>query len=235
MASRTLTQLTTDLRALADIEGETDRHPDATLWAWLNESCSAYREEFGQDPGAWVTRNTGNTVAGTATIALAGAVRVVSVQLRDDDAYWTLHPVAAEEGTEWGNETGAPKEYRLVNEASGSSPSFAYTPTLRLYPTPDAVYPYVVETVQDFVDLTSGSHTFEPLLREGVRWVVTDAAMQVATKDGDPALFGMLQARKQELTARIRKALGTRGNGPIRRRDTWTMRRIEVSDPFYRR
>lgn len=229
MATRTLTQLTADVRALADVEAETDRHPDATIQRWINESCMAYRQEFADDPGLWAQTYSGSMTAGSGTIDgssnFAGIERVIALDVTDGADKVTLAPVPPRSIAEWGADSGLPREFWFVHTHASTQ---AYAPQIRVYPIPDKAYSYSLTYAAAHTELTSGAHTFEPVLQEGVRWVAADAALRVAVKDENPQAYQMILAIRDDVGRRLRKAASRRGSAPIRRRDTWQQRDMAI-------
>lgn len=218
--TRTISELISDVRALADVESETDRHPDSQLTRWINEGIADYRREFKEH---FLTRATDTLTGGTATLALPsdyGEMYRVEITSSTVNKY-VLHPYESAEAQDFnygyiGDKQSLPQAYRIEGT------------DLRFIPTPDTNYSvtlvYLAEST-DLVDTPEGE-TFDPRIDGGERWVVLYAARQVAIRDLSPRLSAL--DTEFSIVNRRLKATLPRNPGPGRRVDT-RGRRLRVA------
>lgn len=151
--TRTLAQLTTDVRKMADVQGTTalQRHPDADLYDYVNRGIAAlYRILTDAIPDQrYLTSATETTVAGTSlypfsgfTSAITDFYHLVSVDLvAEGQKHWLtafeMHerPALSDDSA---NYSGVPFCYRLrgTDIELLPTPGGSYTLTLWYVPTP---------------------------------------------------------------------------------------------------
>lgn len=218
-----MTQLISDVRAIADVESESDRHPDATIQRWLNEAIAAYREELSDLGTLAFLKDTGalSLVSGTSDYTLPeDCQKLYGVTIEGSNSLtWEAYPAELQERHDYTSQTivvtANPTTYLLVPEGK-----------IRFLPTPQQGLRYRLLYLPTWTDIT-GSTAFDPLVSDGDRWVVLEAALQVATKDNRPE-FALLAQRRAEVWARVKKAATSRRSGPARRLDTYSRRRNPV-------
>lgn len=218
--TRTATQLISDVRILADVESESDRHPDSEIERFVNESISAYRDEV---------TNAGATVFVTETSAQVFTNGVSDYNLPTDFATmfgvtvqgqnsltWECFPAEVSERHDFTSQTmvlqGPPSMYLLVP-----------TGKIRFLPTPQSAASYRLLYLAQWTDI-SGSSTFDPVITDGDRWVVCDAALRVAARDENAAAYQMIGDLKRDVWARVLRSVGRRTGQPARRIDTRSRR-----------
>jgi hypothetical protein len=212
-----MTQLISDVRIIADVESESDRHPDSEIERFLNEAISAYRDEVSclGNPVFLTELNATTLTAGQSDYSLpSDFLRLFGVTIASASGdSWEAFPLELPERHDF-DDSGDPTHYSLV--PSGK---------IRFFPTPGGGTTYRLLYLAQWTDI-SGSSTFEPVLTDGDRWVVLEAAMQVATRDENSSAYQMLSDRKREIWTRIRRSAATRSSGPGRRIDTRSRRGV---------
>lgn len=215
--TRTLTLLRADVRLLADVQDNTDRHADSDLTRLVNQAIAEYRRVFSD---LYTTTASATTTAGVATVALPAAFDEM-VRVEIDSGNGTKFVVGPHESweaqdyasTAFGNDA-MPSSYRI----EGS--------TLTFTPTPDAAYDVTLVYRAQQTDLSADSDTFDPIVAGGEQWVVYWAAEQVCIRDAtDLAMqrLAMVERRRAALTTEM--ASRRRTPGPGRRVDTRGRRR----------
>jgi len=213
--TRTFTQLLVDLRYLADIEDQTDRHPDARLEHLLNQGWRELVELLNESgAGGDYTTATGNCTASQAYITRpTDLVWLAGLDITDGDETHSLQPMNLLQRNEWGSYEGVPVAFTVQE-----------TTKIHLYPTPDTTYAYTaiylayeaVKTGASTVDTINGWEDY----------VITYAALRVLTRDDDDEQFQKVFALHQGNEQRVKRAASKRLRvGPAKRLDTRGMRR----------
>lgn len=223
--TRTLAQLRSDLDLLADVQGFTARHTDASKNRYINQAIQRFREKLSiEGIGHFLQPATVTLTAGAtapypfATVDLVAlspqVVRVFAVHVTVDNRVIPL------EGVEWNEIT------RYQSPLSGVAPgvpvAFASQTTTKLaiMPPPNAAYTAVVWYLPLLPDLVGDSDTFD-----GVAgwedWVVYEAAIPLANRDRDQAQIASIGAERDRHWAEIIRSAGRVNRASTtRRRDT---------------
>lgn len=211
--TRTMTQLISDVRKIADIESESDRHPDADLERWINEAISAYRAEVSTLGSPIFLTDTGSLAftSGQDEYTLpTDFLDLYSVSVEGTSGVsWEALPAELSERHDYSSEPQwQPQAYMLLPQGK-----------IRFLPTPRGAVAYRLLYLPAWADIT-GSQTFDPVVTDGDRWVVLEAALQVATKDENDRAYQMLSAQQSRVWGRVRHGAATRRSAPARRLDT---------------
>ena len=238
MESRTLAQLRSEARYLADAEGSTSRHPDADVNRQINAAIRAYRA-FVTSHGLpyYLTTTTPATLASTVATGTryssvpwpssALEIRGVAVASSTDaDDWYPLTPTALLPEV-FRSRAQRPEYYAVlrVPEAAGSSSVTAGE--LALMPgTEDGAYR--ITYLAEFTDLSEDAHVFLAL-PDGVQFVIQTVVMALSQRDDDQnETYAIASRRKDEAAAAIElAATRARQGGPLlpRRRARWGRRR----------
>lgn len=190
--TRTLTQLLADVRYLADIEGQTARHPDTNITRELNQSIATYRRAR---PEWFAQFATGTLVAGQDTLPAPSSPVValdtidnilrLSVTLQDSSTV-VLQPFQSLERYDYASPillSGQPVAYRREGA------------NIVLVPKPATATAYQLLYLPQSTDLALGTDVFDPVLGGGEQWVTYDAALRIAARDQSPRAQALAQLR----------------------------------------
>jgi hypothetical protein len=204
--SRSLTNLTLDVRVAADIQYATGRHPDSEIWEDINQSiCRLYTLLDRLDNQYYNTDYTFATVTNTGSYALPSdfwVLKGVRLYLTPTNSiratpFMPNEQAWLDNSTEW-TTFGLPVYYRL----RGSLIVFS--------PVPKGAYNVTLSYTSAPQRLTQGIDTFDGIAGFE-RWVVIDAAIKRKQKDSLDA--GLLMQEKAELDAWIVSLGNTRDTG----------------------
>lgn len=196
--TRTGTQLIADVRALADVEGATTRHPDADILRHINQAICAFRELVSSWGSDWYLARAAITItagARTATIAGTPAIdRVLSVSVTESTTG----------GLRRLERVDIDAEDEVVSTVTGEVYGYRWeAQTLRLYPLPSASGTGEMVYIAAHTDIAAGG-TFDGV-NGGEDWVVYEAALRVAERDDDDARAARLANRLAMMEDRIRR------------------------------
>lgn len=216
--TRTLTQLRSDVRVIADVEGETDRHPDAMLTRWINQSIQAFRlmVSTAGSPYYITTTAAADTVSGTASYALpSDFVEAYGVDLTVN-GYTVALPQY---------EFAERADYTRSAQDSDSMPAYwrVQGSNLVMIPTPDGAYSYQLHYLPTGTDLSADADTFDGIAG-WEDWIVYDVALKVLTRDDEDEQAAKVASLLQKRTTEIMRHAGRRSRIPSRRVDTMRRR-----------
>jgi hypothetical protein len=201
---RLVSAIINDVRIRADIEGQTDRHPDAQLIRWVNESIQMLRSLL-TDMGFeyFLTATSPGDLSTTA--AATGetyseqdwpkdAARIYGVDVLASDGFWVkLRPISMSQirhfqyagygysGPGFAGDCPAAYALRLAPFGSTSTETVG---KIAIVPLPRVSRKFRIWYLSNWEDLASSS-TFNG--HEGwVEWVVNDVCVKVATRDQEP-------------------------------------------------
>jgi len=194
--SRTLTVLLADVREAADIEGLTDRHPDATLTKWLNLVWRRLRTKLATAGMPGLTVPT--TIAALGTTAPVsteqylevswpdGAVGVYGVDVLLGTKWVPLHPMSFAQRRDFqdrGSTENAPTHWIPLTLPSENTTTIT-AGKIALFPLATGGVNYRIWYLPVWVDITSGSNVFygHDLWFE---WAIQTMVRRVAQKDDD--------------------------------------------------
>ncbi len=237
MRNRTLTNLIADVRRVADIADETDRHPDANIIRELNQSIQAFRLMISQWCDYYVVSNVslltvaaGNSVVAGA--ALGSIARLYGLDVQVAGKWREMYPfsLADRNRYEITDATGVPTYWREAASTSAATRSI----DIIVMPTPDAAYNLRPWYLAASTDLVAGADNFDGMLG-WEDWPIYDTALRCVTRDaGVNDNFEVLQAELGRIEARIRQeAKNLKVPGASYRRDTRGRRMcVEESNRF---
>lgn len=210
--TRTLTNLLADIRYQADIEGLTQRHPDANLTRLINQSIQAFRLKISSAGHPYyLTEASGTTVADTDDYALpADFVALYGVDLVVGSQRISLEPYSLVERNDYSDPIvpgdGVPVMYRLQGA------------NIRLLPEPDAAYAYTLLYLPCGTDLSAAGDTFDGIAG-WEDWIVLDVARKVLTRDDDdeqtPKVERLFATCERDILAQVSR----RSRGVVHRQD----------------
>jgi hypothetical protein len=222
--TRTGAELLADLRYLADLEGQTARHPDANLLRELNQSIAAYRREH---PDWYSTQITGTATAGTNALTYGPGWDTIDSILRlavsfPDSTTQVLYPFESRERYDYTtpllNAQGWPSFYRLEGAQ------------LLVIPTPSSAFAWTAQVLAQQTELTTVT-SFDPVRAGGENVVLYDTAIRIATRDQSPRVSALVQLRED---AARQLASGDRAPQAARRIDTYGRQRALRDQPWRR-
>lgn len=229
MESRNVTRIIGDVRYLADIEGQTARHPDADILKRVNASIRAFRGMVtARGAPYFLTSTTAATLASTQ-VSGEGYSEVpypeTAVQIHGVDvessagsgAWYPLQPIS------WGQRRNAytpgpgyPEYFaiRTIPVASGASTTAG---AIALFPAA-ASGQYKVWYLPDFTDLVLAAGTDVFLgLPDGHEWVLWNVVEDIAARDDDQhETYTIAREKKAAAELRLTEAIGrVQSAGPM--------------------
>ncbi len=193
--TRTLTQMRQEVRDLAD-EPDTGFVTNAMIDRWLNLGLrKVYEMAYMADPEAYdLTLSTAiTTAAGTAEYTLPTLFwKLIKMEVQHSGSYTRLERLHLHSMGNDLDERAAPRRYLLRGRTS-----------VRLYPTPDGVYPTRVWYIPAFTVLTADGDTFDGI-NGWEEYGILDAAIKVRIKgESDSRELMALKAKiEQEIDER---------------------------------
>lgn len=233
MEQRTLLQLRSEARYLADAEGSTDRHPDADVTRRINAAIRAYRAlvTAGGLP-YYVEQTDAATLAGTIVSGEQysevpwpegppRAVQILGVDVAsstDADDWEPLHP------TTWASRRDRvrtrlqwPGWYAIlrVPQADPADLDAVLNGAIAIFPGQTSGA-YSISYLPDHVDLAADGDLFVAL-PEGVQWVVQRVVRELSERDDDVhQTYAIATTRQGEAEAMILAAAGrVQSGGPL--------------------
>ncbi len=209
--SRTLAILLADIREAADIEGLTDRHPDATLIKWVNLIWRRLRTKLAMIgmPGMTIP-STIAALPTTAPVATEqyievgwpdGAVGVYGVDVLLGQKWIPLHTMSFAQRRDFqdrGSTESAPSHWIPITLPSESTTSIT-AGKIGLFPLATGGVNYRIWYLPVWVDITNTAHVFygHDLWFE---WAIQTVVRRVAQKDDDAQATLAEAVRVQEET-----------------------------------
>jgi hypothetical protein len=209
--SRTLAILLADIREAADIEGLTDRHPDATLIKWVNLIWRRLRTKLAMIgmPGMTIP-STIAALPTTAPVATEqyievgwpdGAVGVYGVDVLLGQKWIPLHTMSFAQRRDFqdrGSTESAPSHWIPITLPSESATSIT-AGKIGLFPLATGGVNYRIWYLPVWVDITNTAHLFygHDLWFE---WAIQTVVRRVAQKDDDAQATLAEAVRVQEET-----------------------------------
>jgi len=194
--ARTLLQLRTRIRALADCEPETNaRHPTSQLNTWINESWQALRAMVTDKGDLLYVKNvststgvgpdTGKSYGLLALPVTAVRIHAIDITVAPNDVR-ELTPTtfnARNEYSVYGVIADVPIHFAVFNigEESGATVGNGW---IALMPAPDRPFPVTIYYLPAWTDVTNDAFVFDGF--EGWDdWVAHDVVMKCAERDND--------------------------------------------------
>lgn len=194
--SRTLTVMLADCREAADIEGLTDRHPDATLIKWINLAWRRLRTKLAMSgmPGLTIP----STIAALPTTPPVsteqylevtwpdGAVGVYGVDVLLGSKWIPLHPMSFAQRRDFqdrGSTENAPSHWIPITLPAESTTTIT-AGKIGLFPLATGGVNYRIWYLPVWVDIVTGANVFygHDLWFE---WLIQTIVRRVAQKDDD--------------------------------------------------
>ena len=192
----TLATLIADVREAADIEGLTDRHPDATLIKWINRAWRRLRAKLAQAGMPGLTTPTSIAALPTAPPVSTeqyievnwpdGAVGVYGVDVLLGSKWIPLHPMSFAQRRDFqdrGTTESAPSHWLPLTLPAESTTTLT-AGKIALFPLATGGVNYRIWYLPVWVDITNTSYLFygHDLWFE---WVTQTVVRRVAQKDDD--------------------------------------------------
>jgi hypothetical protein len=194
--SRTLTVLLADIREASDIEGVTDRHPDATLIKWVNLAWRRLRTKLALAGMPGLTTPT--TIAALPTTPPVtteqylevnwpdGAVGVYGVDVLLGQKWVPLHPMSFAQRRDFqdrGSTENAPTHWIPLTLPSENTTTIT-TGKIGLFPLTTGGVNYRIWYLPVWVDITTPANVFygHDLWFE---WAIQTVVRRIAQKDDD--------------------------------------------------
>lgn len=235
--TRTLANLRADVRYRGDIEGLTDRHPDANVNRLINESWQALRElvtDIGSDLYLTVVSGTLSsgavaTVGGQAATYThaeidwpSDCIAPYHLTIKYQNRVFSLDPMplsALVDFQHGDSQTGFPEGFHPYNVGAESGTSVG-TGKIMVMPAPEQDFEYVLWYLPAWTDLTNDTHVFNGVAG-WEEWVVWDCVVKIAARDNDMLnTYDIAEKERERAWARIAKSAGKRQRAmPMRRRD----------------
>lgn len=231
MESRSLTRLRSDVRFVGDLQGLTDRHPDADLTLRINASIRALRALITANGLPYfLTSTSPATLTGTLVTdesyseipwpAAAVQIHGVDVEFTGSTGDWyPLQPITwvQRRTLAYAWERQGPRAFavRTIPVGSGSS---TVAGTIALFPGADSGR-YKIWYLTDFTDLSSDTDVFLGL-PDWHEWVVQDVVRVLAERDDDQReTYQIATAKQTEAEQRLLASVTrTVSAGPLRPR-----------------
>jgi len=204
----------TRVRYAADIEGDTERFPDAQLNTLINDAAKEVWEEItGWNPEYFATSSDTVTVAGTPTVTVpATALDVLGVAVQHNSSSWiwcdrgTLAEIYDYNTDDWWRAGPTAPRYVLIGQ------------TIHFYPTPSAATPVRVHFVPVCTTLADGPPAVD---FDGVNgWdqaIVYKAALACMAQDTDVEAVQIIAAQLSQQMTRIERLVLPRDlSGPAK-------------------
>lgn len=223
MGVRRLDELRAEVRNLSDSEAKLQRHPDADVTFYVNQSLQRLQELVSRNGhGYYLTSSvTGPFVlpsVGTPRqeFTFAAGGRIYVFMLGDGDEFWQLDDLQQTEIAYWrAQQPGRPLVFRLLS-ADQIAPEMVF----EVYPAPDKAYTWEMWVLPEFIPLVADADEFSDHFGWS-EWATSDAAQKICIKDKDNERFALLAAKKLELEQKISEAAPKQQRlRPVRRRDT---------------
>lgn len=228
--SRTLTVLLADVREAADIEGLTDRHPDATLIKWINLVWRRLRTKLAQAGMPGLTVPTTIAALGTTPPVSTeqylevswpdGAVGVHGVDVLLGTTWVPLHPMSFAQRRDFqdrGASENAPTHWIPITLPAENGAAIT-AGKIALFPLCTGGVNYRIWYLPVWVDITTPANFFygHDLWFE---WAIQTVVRRVAQKDDDAqnTLAEAVQVQA-EVWTEIKRSIQLMNNGePVRR------------------
>lgn len=194
--NRTLTVLLADVREAADIEGLTERHPDATLIKWINLAWRRLRTKLAQSGMPGMTVPTTIAALGTTPPVSTeqylevnwpdGAVGVYGVDVLLGSKWIPLHPMSFAQRRDFqdrGSTENAPSHWIPLTLPSENTTTIT-AGKIALFPLATGGVNYRIWYLPVWVDITTPANVFygHDLWFE---WLIQTVVRRVAQKDDD--------------------------------------------------
>lgn len=203
--TRTLSELRSDARWQADIEGLTVRYTDARITRALNQSIQEFREALSDagDP-YYLTQSTGSLTVGATSPYPFGALtvsalspallRVYGLDIKVGDRWVNLEPISFEQRNQFqpgwlsgSTTTGQPCAFFMFNATQ-----VAYSPAA------DRAYEYILYYLPVPTDLSADGDTLDGVAG-WEEWVVFNAVSKLHTRDSYLQQAAQIDAERSRL------------------------------------
>ena len=233
--ARTLLQLRTRVRKLADIgpDTTTGRHTNSDVNTMINESWQAMRELV-SDNGheLYLKSSTPATMTvgpltgfsfGTVPVP-ADCVRIYGIDVTVSAIdIRSLDPATFRDRNQYrdayGGASGIPVVFHVYNMGVENGASITQG-SIALYPAPDRAYTYVIWYLPSWTDITSDTNVFDGMVGWD-DWVCWDCVTKLAAADNDMATtYAIAQQERDQAKQRMLKgANAVQRVGPTQRMD----------------
>jgi hypothetical protein len=228
MESRDLTRLLGDVRFLADIEGQTSRHPDADLTKRINAAIRALRGMVTSRGAPYFLTSTASATLASPQVSGEGFSEVpypetatqihgVDIESTAGSGLWyPLQPIA------WGQRrnafagTGYPEYFAVRTVPVGSAAAVA-AGSIAIFPAASSGN-YKIWYLPDFTDLSTSTPTHVFLgLPDWHEWVVWSVVRDISARDDDSReTYAIAAAKQQEAEVRLVESIGrVQSAGPL--------------------
>lgn len=253
-----LTDALARIRYRADIEGQTTRHPDASLAPLLSQAWQDLRTSLAPiAPSLWRVTKTGtlSTTESTdghwveleipddATNYPGGIVEVLGVDIKIQDNWYELDRIEAHQANDFepknwvsGYVDPTPQAWFLLHIGKESTTTVGAT-KVGITPVPATAYTYALHLEPAWVDIASGNGTYVFHDLPGfMDYAVYDVMIQIADRDHDTEerIIRRWETRRNEALMRaMQSAARVGGGGGMPRVDTRGRRRQRVAARYW--
>jgi hypothetical protein len=210
MTTRTVGELTYDLRERADLRGQTLRHPDSQLRRLLTQSLRACR--------AWVTRAVSDTfIVGSAPVALptsaptAGeqflevafpptAVSVLGIDTNVGGRWVELEPVRFMQRRDFQSGSASrPRAYSIRTLPSETPATTLTAGAIQIYPLVTTGLSYRIWYLPEFPELEDPDHVVSGFDGDWLEWALWDSTIKLAAEDDDSQNVDQIATRERQI------------------------------------
>ncbi len=209
MTTRTVGELTDDLRERADLRGQTLRHPDSQLRRLLTQSLRSCR--------AWVTRTVSDTfIVGTTPAALptaapttgeqflevafpSAAVSVLGLDVNFGGCWDPLDPVRFMQRREFQRSASRPRAYSIRTLPSETPATTLSAGAIQIYPLVTTGLSYRIWYLPEYPELEDPDHLVSGFDGDWIEWALWDATIKLAAEDDDSQNVDAIATRERTI------------------------------------
>ena len=209
MTTRTVGDLTDDLRRRADLRGMTTRHPDADLRRELTQSLRALRAMITRSGGEFFITATAPAALPTAAPVTgeqhleidwpSGAIAIAGLDVRAGDLWVPLDPVSFASRRDYQGRAGRPQAF-VVRTLPTETPDTTLTAgKIQIYPLDTQGLDHRVWYLPELPELSNTSHVINGFDGDWFEWVLWDATVKLCAEDDDVQNVDQIATRERAI------------------------------------
>jgi hypothetical protein len=210
MTTRTVGELTDDLRKRADARGMEVRHPDADLYQLLTQSLRSVRSMVTRSGGDFFLEGTAPAALPTSPptptetfLEVAWPLTAVSIHGLDvllGQNWYPLDPVSFLSRRDYQCVTGAPPRAFVTRTIPKETPGASLTAgVIQIYPLNTQGYSYRIWYLPELPTLSNPAHVVQGFDGDWIEWALWDSTIKICAEDDDVQAVDQIATRERAI------------------------------------
>jgi hypothetical protein len=208
MTTRTVGDLTDDLRNRADVRGMQLRHPDADLRRLLTQSLRSLRSLITRSGGDFFLESTSPSALPTAPptnetfLELAWpstAVAIHGIDVLSGTKWYPLDPIQGGARRDYQNSTGLPRAFRIRTVPKETPDSTLTAGVIEVLPVHTQGLSHRVWYLPELPELDNPSYAIQGFDGDWLEWALWDSTIKLCAEDDDVQNVDQIAVRERSI------------------------------------